>query len=273
MSDQTDTLISLLTPFGLTQEECQIYLYLLRKSPSSALEISRNLHLARTKVYRLLDKLIEHQLATQQLSERGLKFTAAHPQKIAQLLDAKKHQLEALSSSTPQIVSQLENLLRSSSPHSKVLYYEGIEGLEQVSYNITKAEKLLRVFEMEHLSDFLTKEFSEDVRRKLVENKVTTYDLTNKKSFPAFTEVTEMIEKYSEYRYIDPAKLKINFETLIYNNVYCTYTYKEDKIFIVEIYNDHLAQMQKQIFDFIWSQATPLKFLDNRGKAKVTDIL
>lgn len=157
---------------------------------------------------------------------------------------------------------------------TKVLYYEGIEGLKQVSWNITHADRrLLRVFEMEHLSDFLPKDFSESVRRKLVENKIFTRDLTNKKSFPSFTDVTEMIEKYNEYRYVDPKNLKIEFETLIYNNVYCTYTYKEDKIFIVEIYNNHLANMQKSLFDFIWNESTPMKYLDNHGGAEAINVL
>lgn len=268
MSDQTDNIASLLTPYGLSSEEAKIYLYLLQNGPSSALELSRNLHTARTKVYRLLDKLIARELVAQQLSSRGLKFIASHPQKFSQVLEAKKHEIEALNTSLPVLIKNLEQIYHPQQG-SKVIYYEGIDGLEQVSWNITHADKLLRVFEMEHLSDFLPKDFSENIRKKLVENKITTYDLTNKKSFPAYTNVTEMVEKYSQYRYVDPKKLKIEFETLIYNNVYCTYTYKEEKIFIVEIYNDHLANMQKSIYDFIWSEAHPMKYLDPRGSATI----
>ncbi len=268
MSGQADNLLSLITPYGLSSEEAQIYLYLLQNGTTSALEISRNMHLARTKVYRLLDKLLEKNLVAQQLSGRGLKFIASHPQKFSQIIEEQKHRTEALSASFPALVSHLTQIYHTQKG-SKVIYYEGIECLKQVNWNITHADKLLRVFEMEHLSDFLSKDFSENIRKKLVENKIMTHDLTNKKSFPAFTDVTEMIEKYSQCRYIDPQKLKIEFETLIYNNVYCTYTYKEDKIFIVEIYNDHLANMQKSIYDFVWSESTPIKYLDNHGSATI----
>ena len=84
-----------------------------------------------------------------------------------------------------------------------------------------------------------------------------------------FTDVKELIEKYDKFRYVSPTDLKINFEVLIYNDVYATYTYKGDEIFCVEIYNPQLAEMQKQLFDFIWSGAKKMQFVDERGGAEV----
>ena len=78
-----------------------------------------------------------------------------------------------------------------------------------------------------------------------------------------------MIEQFSQYRYIDPKKLTIEFEVLIYNNVYATYTYHNDAIFAVEIYNSQLAAMQKQLFDFVWNQAQPMRFIDARGATEL----
>ena len=78
-----------------------------------------------------------------------------------------------------------------------------------------------------------------------------------------------MIEQYSQYRYINPLKLKIDFEVLIYNNVYATYTHHDDSIFAVEIYNRELAAMQKQLFDFVWNQAQPMRFTDARGAVEL----
>jgi hypothetical protein len=154
---------------------------------------------------------------------------------------------------------------------SKVLYYEGVEGLKQVSYNITKAQDSVRVFEMAHLSQFLPIAFAESIREKLVEHKITTLDLTNHKHLSGFTDITEMIERYSHYRYIDPKKLTIEFEVLIYNDVYATYTYQNETIFAVEIYNRELAAMQKQLFDFVWNQAQPMQFTDKRGAVSLIE--
>lgn len=269
MSDQTDSYLSLVKPYGLSDEEGRVYLCLLRQGVTSALELSRQVKMGRTKVYRLLDVLIKKQLVERSVDERGMKFAATHPRKFAQLVTSREQEVAALKRDLPDLVAQLSGLEGQGRDESRVLYYEGVEGLKQVSYNITRADGLLRVFEMEHLSDFLPYEFAEGVRRELVERKIMTRDLTNKASSPDYTQVTELIEKYAQSRYIDPEKLMINFEVLIYNDVYATYTYHEEKMFCVEIYNPQLAQMQKDIFDFVWEQAVPMRFVGSKGEAEV----
>ncbi len=270
MSEPTDT-VSLLKFFDLSEEEGKLYLILLAHGFLPVLTVSRLSKIPRTKTYRLLEKLQKLQLVETKLDSRGMKFGASHPSQFNQLLSQKRHQLDLLQQTLPNLIAQLNSqILPHSTSASKVLYYQGLEGLKQVSYNITKADKLLRVYEMEHLSDFLPADFSEDIRQKLVDHQITTLDLTNKTHFGNFTKVTEMIQKYSQYRFISPKNMTINFEVLIYNDVYATYTYKSDPIFCVEIHNAQLAAMQKQIFDFIWSTATPLKFTSTSGAAKIS---
>lgn len=269
MSDQTDNLINLVKPYGLSDEEVKVYLYLLAHGYLGALELSRQLHLGRTKVYRLFDLLQTKGLVEIKLDERGMKFGATHPSKLEQLVGQKQAQVSALSQALPRLVSQLTALLPHQQQHSKVLYYQGISGLEQINFNITRADKILRVFEVSHMSDFLSNDFAENIRRRLVNNQILTRDITNQKQFGEYTQVYEMVEKYSQYRYLDPKKLKIGFEVLIYNDVYATYTYDSEEIFCVEIYNSQLAQMQKQIFDFIWSQACPMRYTSRGGAARV----
>lgn len=269
MSDQTDNLLNLVKPYGLSDEEGKLYLFLLQNGFSTALQTSRVLHMGRTKVYRLLDKLKAKELVEFKVEDKGMSFGATSPQKFQQLVAVQEQQTIGLKNSLPHLLQQLNQLTNHTATKSKVLYYEGVEGLKQVSYNITRAYDLLRVFEMEHLSEFVPVDFAEAIRQKLVDKKVMTYDLTNKTFFPGFTQVTKMIPNYSQFRHIDPQHLQINFEVLIYNDVYATYTYKDKNIFCVEIYNQQLAEMQKQLFDYIWSRAVPMKFLDKTGAASV----
>ena len=172
--------------------------------------------------------------------------------------------------SAPELTVKLQSLEAMSDPRSKVIYFEGLEGLKQVSYNWTRAKDIVRVFEMERLSDFLPFDFAEDVRRQYVARKIQTRDLTNKPSFSGFTDVVELVKTYSKIRYLDPSLLRISFEVLIYNDVYATYSYQNGQIFCVEIHNPELAAMQKQLFDFIWAGAERMKVLDDRGAAEVS---
>lgn len=269
MSDQTDKLINLIKPFGLSEPEAKIYLFLLEEGSQTALTLSRELKMGRTRIYRLLDKLKEKQLILFEVEERGLKFEATHPSKLQHLVVEKKLEAHKLEKILPDVLFQLENNILKEKKKSKVVYYNGVEGLKQVNYNITKADKILRVFEVGHMEEFMPFDFAEKIRQEMVNNQIVTKDLTNKKTLTDFTQVNELIAKYDKFSYISPKKLKIQFETLIYNDVYATYSYQNQEIFCVEIYNQELAAMQKQLFDFIWDQARPLVYTSKFGAAKL----
>ena len=74
MSVQTDNIIYKLKQFGFSDEESFVYLYLLEKRCATALNISKDLHLGRTKVYRILDRLYSLGLSEQRLGPRGFLF-------------------------------------------------------------------------------------------------------------------------------------------------------------------------------------------------------
>jgi len=47
------------------------------------------------------------------------------------------------------------------------------------------------------------------------------------------------------------------------------YTYEKKDIFCVEIYNKDLADMQKQLFDFLWEKAIPMRIIDIHGEVEI----
>ena len=96
--------------------------------------------------------------------------------------------------------------------------------------------------------------FAEKQRALQVQNKVTSYDLTNNPNWKVATKV-ETFEKYSKARYLDPKVFEITFETFIYNNCVTLLNYEKNDIFGVEIYNPALAAQQSQIFDMLWKMA------------------
>lgn len=270
MSLKTDNIHNLLIPYGMSADESRLYIFLLQNPRSSALAISKQLHLGRTKIYRLLDKLKTINLVEFILESKGLRFSATHPNILEQLVNAKEQEVAALQKSLPSLLSQLNQLTNlNMNTQSKVVVYEGVEGLKQVSWNSLQANKTLRVFEKEHISDFLPLDFAEKFREEQVKRQISTLDLSNKSSFAGFTQVKELVKNYSHFRYIDPLKLKIDFEVLLYNDVYATYTYHESEIFCVEIHNSQLAMMQKQLFDFVWHEAKPMKFISDQGATEI----
>jgi len=267
MSDQTDRLSKHLEPFGLSGEEASIYLLLLQQGSKSALEISRKLHIGRTKVYRLLEELTKDGLVTIKVDEIGKKFEAKSYKQLEMLLKDKEYEVEKLKKSKGKIFDELASIRGKVDKSSKVLYYTGKEGLKQVTWNSTKAKAKLYIFEILDMSAFLDYGFCEKVRLEFVKNRVKVNELTNQKSMPGWTNIEEFVKKYWRCRYIDPKELEMKFEMLLYNDVYAMYSFQNKDIFCVEIYNENLAKMQKQIFEYMWRKAKRMK-VGKGGSAK-----
>jgi len=269
MSDQTDILTRTLSSFGLASEEAQIYLHLLEKDTLSALQISRNIHMARTRVYRLLDKLEKRGLVTQKFSSPGLKFTASPYKQLELLLAERQSELDGLKGVLPSMFTQLGMLSGHVQAGSKVFYHHGIDGLKHITWNSLRTKGILRIYEVsESMTAFLPQEFSEKVREELARNQIKVHQLTNLTRIGPYTDVTETVRNWTP-RHIAPRELAIKSEVLIYNDVTAVYHYLHNDIFCVEIVNDNLARMQAQLFDFIWRHATSMKKIGKRGEAKI----
>ncbi len=139
---------------------------------------------------------------------------------------------------------------------SKIITYSGKEGLEKVTLNSLEAKTNLCIYEIRFsMNPFVDKKRADEIRREFMRRNIKTREITNQPYREQdYTDIPDYDKLYMDYRYIDPKKVKIDMETLIYNDVVAFYTYV-DKIFITEIHNEKLAKMQRQIFDYIWQIA------------------
>lgn len=275
MSAKTDSfsknISAILTEYGLNTEEAQIYLYLLENRSKSALEISRSLKISRTKVYRLLDKLIDKNLVIKIVQSAGLHFLAESPEQLTYLLKKRVQTLENVERRHGALMQELKELggkYRSS--NSEVRYYTGLDGLKQVTLNSLQAKKQLLIYELnQDMSKFVDYDFAENLRRELVKNQITTFQLTNLPEILPYTQVNALITDFWKVRHINEHDFQIKFEVLIYNHVYALYTYERGEAFCVEIHNPYLAEMQRQLFRFVWKRAQVMEILDSTGHAKL----
>lgn len=270
MSEQTDKLLSLLYPFGFSGDEARIYLVLLEIGTASALTVSRKVRMGRTKVYRILDKLIAKGMVTYQADEQGFKFVAHSPAKLDLSLAQREAEVSSLRQKLPVVVEALERVSSTGMPGSKVLFYRGKKGIEQVNFNTLRAHGELLSFEIGTANDLMSRKDAERLRRELVANKIATRTITNAKRLEPFTEVVELVQRWWEIRYVDPALFTIRAEVFIYNDVYLLYRYTDEDVFAVEIYNQDLADMQRELFEFLWHGAKRFSVLSDRGEAEVT---
>lgn len=247
--------VGYLKQLGLEREQALVYLYLLQHGQDTVLGISKGIKTGRTKLYPLLEELAEKQLVVIHERHYGTSYEAQNPAVIEFLVGEHERKTEALRSALPSAVNILENIQRQSPTHTKIIEYKGIDGLKQMNFNLSKATKEFRVFELAGLDKHLGKHFAQKMRQRYQEKKLQSFDLTNN---PNRANEPGIEGQHAETRYINPRVFSIEFETYIYDNVVGLLNYENDDIFGVEIHSDKLARQQTQLFDLLWNQAERL---------------
>jgi sugar-specific transcriptional regulator TrmB len=258
--------IDILKKFGLSKEESEVYLHLLSHGKKTASEIRKDWKTGHTKVNTTLTQLKSKSLVYEIRNDAGRYLAATNPQILGTLLDQEKEKVHETKKQFEQHYESLLDLAYTSKGQSKVLNFIGIEGLKQVMWNSAQTKDALRLIELPAMSQYLDFGFYEKIREQYTKNKINSFEITNEKVMENWTNINKYVELW-EARYIDPTILEIKFETMIYNNVVAIYSNTNNEIFCVEIHNEKLAQMQKQLFDFIWKRSQKMKLIDkNHGK-------
>ncbi|GAB4163107.1 MAG: hypothetical protein Fur003_5880 [Candidatus Dojkabacteria bacterium] len=264
MSDSVNILNNYLIDYGLTPEEAKV-MALILLGKTKPLEISKETKLSRSKVYRVIEKLLAQELILAEIRGYGSNYTANSIENIQKLLYKEKNLLETKRESLDLIEKELAKVTPQNA-RTKVLHYTGEAGYKQVNWNSTKAKGLIRIYEFSTINELIDRSFGEELRLELVKNNIKIKQITNHTKFDEWTNITGIVDLW-DVRYIPKYIFEITAESFIYNNTFTTYEKRKDEIAIIEIINKGVAKMQKQLFDTLWEQATPLKKIGNKGAA------
>lgn len=270
-STETNNLIELLTPFGLEKDEVRVFVELVKKGSLTALQLSRNLKIGRTKVYRILRDLKKYSLVSTQAKDYGKKFQASSIENLKLLVDEKKQKYEMLKNSLPQALNLLSKVSNEDLSKSKVLHYSGKSGLKQVIWNQKNAKRIIRTFVSKEMSEYIDYGIGDEVRIEFVKNRVKIKELRNEKHIPNWTNVVEIVKRLWEVKYISPKELEMEFEFVVYNDVTAMYGLDGSDLFCVEIYNEKTATMMKKMFDFLFKHARKMEIVNEHGEAKLEE--
>ena len=257
-TEATRTVQKYLQVLGIEPETTAVYIELQKLGPSSALQLTKATGISRTQIYRHLETLEQHGLASVEQLSYGSLFRALPFENIEALLAQREAETHAIKRNLGTMTQLMQQIAGSTGPKATVQHYYGLAGLKQVNWNLTKAEGEYRVFEAAHLSQHLDKAFARRCRERCMERGLTSYDLTNAVLVTAAE--LEPFEPMKVFiRHVDPTVLTINFEVYIYNDVVTLLDYSNDQQMALEIHHPALHAMMKQLFDAMWSTAAPLE--------------
>lgn len=238
---------------GIEDKASKLYLSLLQTGPQTPLNLSRNTNINRTTIYRELEKLKDAGLIEEIIEEHTTLFQAADSNSFNLLIAQKESELSQIKQSVPALLSQISQIAPNS-PNTKVLYYRGQKGIQQLLWNTLKAKGEQIGLGYTDWNDAVGKSFSEELRREYVERKIHLREILNNKTSDYTTNKT-YLDKYFRSRYISTKILTIKQDTYIYNDVFAYMSYYQNDYFGVEIMNAEIAKTEKQVFEILWKMA------------------
>ncbi len=131
----------LLEEIGLTKSEIKVYLALLELGSSTTGPIVDKSKVASSKIYEILDKLIQKGLASFIIRSGTKHFEAASPKRILDYVSEKKNQLNRQEQQINDLIPELELKQKLSGLKSEATVFKGIKGAETAFSDILKTLK------------------------------------------------------------------------------------------------------------------------------------
>lgn len=247
---------------GLDSEIADIYFALHTHGPQTISELSRNARVERTRIYRLIDKLMGPNLIEVEThSKRGI-LRAAPIANLHILIAKKEQELKSLQEGL-ELIEKVFARNSLSSPATRVQFYEGTEGAKQMLWNQTKSAAQSCSILAAPMQQYTGKVFFERWAARCNEQGLYSRSIVGDSFQQSLTYwrkkySTEKIQKW-EGRYISEDIFPITLNTVIYGDIVSYFNWKDGEVFGIEIYNKQIADSQRQLFELLWAQAQPLK--------------
>ena len=131
----------LLEKLGLTKSEIRVYVALLELGASKTGVLTSKAKVSRSKIYEILDKLIEKGLASYVVKENTKYFEAADPRNLKEYVRKKKKELEEQDKELDELMHSLLGLQKSRKEKQKATVFEGFKGIKAVFNDVLNTMK------------------------------------------------------------------------------------------------------------------------------------
>ncbi len=230
-----------LRDIGLSENEAAVYLSLLKVGSSTVEKISQHSGVHRRNVYDILNRLLEHGLASYVIENGSKKFSAAPPEK---LMDLQLERVNAIEGILPELKS-----LKGSVEEHQVKTFRGKEGLKAILEDEIKTGK--PVFCMGatgRLDEILGEPYYWNVCKRRAEKGITLKAIFNQGA--RNRKITKMPKVVSRFM---PYKFHSFVPIWVYDNKVALFVWAEDpSVLVVMIEDKKIADAFKEYFKILW---------------------
>ncbi len=243
-----------LIKLGLSSETSEIYLDLLEYGEGTPLSISRRTGINRTKVYRTIEHMQREKLVIQGVGAHTTTISPAPVERIEELLKQQQAHVAELSQNFNSVTSQLAQIGLSRQAETKVKYYKGKSGIQQMVWNVLSTESEIVGYTFRDLTDFVGEKFMADFVQEFKRRNLRMRDIYSDEYRENVHVDTHWGEKMDS-RYLPGKILLIPHQMDIYGSTVSIYSWNAGEVWGTEIHNEKVAKMQKQLFELAWDKA------------------
>ena len=260
MAGSTNELKKLLLEIGFSPKEADVYLAILVLGRGTASKIAREAHILRTTVYEILSSLFNKGLVTLSGREPKQEYVAESPDRLQEYITGQLEQKHKDLQQTKSILIPQLKSIHNVNNRPKVMFYEGIEGMEKVYEDTLTSRGPIRAYaSVENMHTGLPGYFPEYYKRRA--GKGIAIRAIVPKTEASLERKSLDSEEMRETALVSREAFDFSPEINIYDNKIMIASWKEKLGIIIE--SHEIADAMKKIYELAWVEA---KRLDNEIK-------
>jgi len=257
---------------GLTKSEIKVYMALLGLGSSTTGPIVEKSGASSSKIYEILDKLIQKGLVSYIIKAGTKYYEASDPERIMDYLDEKEKKLKDQKSDVKNILPELKLKQQISKYKSDATIYKGMKGLETAFNDVLKTLKkgeATYAFVVGSLSKpmnrFFTKQYEKRAAKGIISKTIF--------SAPAkhILESRKHIKTFEGK--IIPSEATSPSTTNIYGSKVILRIGENKNVIAIVIDNQELADSYMEQFNNLWEQDTVVTKGIDAFKVAINDLL
>jgi len=247
---------SLLEDIGLTKSEISVYLALLELGSSTTGKIVDKAKVSSSKIYEVLDKLIQKGLVSF-IIKSGIKyFQASSPERIMGYMEEKENKLSEQKNELEKLLPELKIKQTLSKYNSEATIFKGIEGaktaFDDVLTSLNKGEEYYVMGASELIPSFSI--FIRQHHMKRIKKGIGVKLLFSEQA-KDWVENLKDIKKLTEIKFAPSQLLASSFILIYKNKILITVISKRD-ITMFRIESKEVTDSFKSQFELLWTQET-----------------
>ena len=244
---------TLLEHVGFTIGEVKVYLALLELGETTTGAIIKKSKITGSKVYEILDKLIEKGLVSYILREKTKYFQSSSPRRLLDYVNKKEGEINHQKTEIEKIIPSLEQLQKFKQKGQSSQIFEGYDGIKTVFNmileNLSPNEEYYAFSLGEELRNENLMIFLQNYHTKRIKKKIRVKIIASQKEKSLFNKLSRLKDLQVRYH-----KTPVPLGVFIFKDHVATFTFKEKPTAFL-IKSQQVSASYRDFFNGLWAEA------------------